>query len=433
MGYDNRAPITEERPLTPVEVTGRLPAGLRGTLFRNGPNPLKPAPGAHWFMGDGMIHAFRIGDTGVQYGNRWVRTAARANSAGENGTGLPEGLANTNVVAHARALLALEEQHLPVAIDPVSLATMGATNFSGGLPAGPFTAHPKHDPQTGDLLFFGYGAEGVFKEAIRIGIVDAAGRVIRCETVTAPYAAMVHDFAVTERFVAIPLFPLIADPSAGLVWRQDRGSYLGVMDRKLGAATLRWVRAPDGFAFHVMNAWDEDGMLSIDMMLSAAPPFFAGPSGEISVDAPCCLTRWSLDTHHPAALVTSRQLSGLDGEFPRIDERFAGRRHQHGFFTLGEAICHRNEVTGRETMFRLSAGDSVSEPVFVARGAGEADGWLLAVLFRQESLSSELAIFEAMDVASGPVARALLPCRVPAGFHGNWLDAHDVLAPGEAS
>jgi carotenoid cleavage dioxygenase len=420
MAYDNRAPVAEERTLQAVPVEGRIPEGLRGTLFRNGPNPLKPDPSAHWFMGDGMIHAFRIGSSGVDYGNRWIRTARWAQAAGESGDGRPGGLANTNILAHADRLLALEEQHLPVAIDPASLATGTAVDFGGGLAAGPFTAHPKHDPSTGELVFFGYGADGFLNEAIRVGTLDAAGRIVRCETVQAPYAAMVHDFAVTERFVVIPLFPLVADPKDGVVWRPERGGWLGVMDRPLGAPSLRWTRAPDGFAFHVMNAWDEDGVISIDMMLSDAPPFFPGPSGAAPVDAPAFLTRWTLDVRNPGATVASRRLSHLDGEFPRIDERFAGRRHRCGFFTTSDAIVRRDE-DGRQMLFRLPPGDCASEPVFVARGPDEGDGWLLTVLFRQDSLCSELAILDARDVPAGPVARAGLPCRVPAGFHGNWV------------
>lgn len=420
MGYDNRAPVAEERRLLSVPLEGRIPDGLRGTLFRNGPNPRNPEPRAHWFMGDGMIHAFRIGAAGVDYANRWVRTARWAEAAGEGGDSRPGGVANTSILAHADRLLALEEQHLPVEIDPVSLATGEAVDFGGGLAAGPFTAHPKRDPSTGELLFFGYGAQGFFNEAIRIGAIDAAGRIVRCETATAPYAAMVHDFAVTERFVVIPLFPLVADPNAGVAWRPERGGWLGVMDRRAGAASLRWTPAPGGFAFHVMNAWDEDGVISIDMMLSDAPPFFPGPSGAPPADAPAFLTRWTLDVRKAGAPVSSRRLSDLDGEFPRIDERFAGRRNRYGFFTTSEAIVRRDEE-GRETLFRLPAGDSASEPVFVARGPDEGDGWLLTVLFRQASLCSELAILDARDVAAGPVARALLPCRVPAGFHGSWM------------
>lgn len=421
MGYDNRAPVFDERAVQSVPVTGAIPDGLRGTLFRNGPNPLTAVASAHWFLGEGMIHAFRISAEGVAYSNRWVRTASWAKAAGESRDGRPEGLANTNILEHAKQLLALEEQHMPVSINPVSLATNGVVDFAGRLPAGPFTAHPKHDPQTGELLFFGYGAEGASNEAIRIGTVDEHGRTVRCETATAPYAAMVHDFAVTKRFVAIPLFPIIAGPTCGLVWRQERGAYLGVMDRSIGTASLRWLPAPDGFAFHVMNAWDEDGVLSIDLMLSEAPPFFPGPSGEMTKPAAARLTRWSVDVLDPSAPVTSRRLSDLGGEFPRIDDRFAGSRNRHGFFTTGNAICHRDDATGRERLFRLPTGDTASEPVFVARGAAEGDGWLLTVLFRQESLRSELAILDVADLSAGSVARALLPCRVPAGFHGNWV------------
>lgn len=421
MGYDNRTPVAEEHAWQTVPVEGRIPDGLRGTLFRNGPNPLRADPAAHWFMGDGMIHAFRVGPEGVAYSNQWVRTARWAEAAGARGEGWPEGLANTNVLSHGKQLLALEEQHLPVAIDPVSLATGGVVDFAGGLPAGPFTAHPKHDPLTGELVFFGYGADGFFSDTIRIGNIDAAGRLIRCETAKAPYAAMVHDFAITERLVVLPLFPLIADPMRGVVWRQERGAYLGIMDRAVGAASLRWVPAPDGFAFHVMNAWDEDGVLSIDLMLSEKAPFFPGPSGEITANSPAFLTRWRLDLDNPEARVTQRRLSDLDGEFPRIDDRFAGRRTRHGFLTTFDSICHRDDADGAERQFRLPAGDSASEPVFVARGAAEGDGWLLTVLFRQDRLHSELAILDAADVAAGPVARAILPCRVPAGFHGNWL------------
>ncbi len=33
---------------------------------------------------------------------------------------------------------------------------------------------------------------------------------------------------------------------------------------------------------------------------------------------------------------------------------------------------------------------------------------------------SDLAVFEATDIARGPIALAHLSSRVPAGFHGNW-------------
>jgi carotenoid cleavage dioxygenase len=416
MGFDNRAPVQGEHDLHNLPVTGRIPLGLQGMLFRNGPNPLQPNPEAHWFMGDGMVHAFAIGPAGVSYRNRWVRTQSWAAQNKVDVANAPEGVANTNILPHAGELLALEEMHMPVGTDPETLATRGTDHFGGALPPGPFTAHPKQDPLTGALVFFGYYADGYFTNTLRIGEISAGGQLTSCNTAEAPYAAMVHDFAVTEHYVAIPLFPLIDH-----MWQPDRGAWLGVMDRRRGIASLRWHKAGPGFAFHTMNAWEQDGALLIDMMLSDAPPFFPGTDGKVLPASDAKLNQWRLDLSDPAAGVTSRQLSATGGEFPRIDDRFAGRRTRHGYFTAFDALCHYDAETGQEHRFTLPAGDTASEPVFVPRGAAEGDGWLLAVIFRAQSCLSDLAIFDAADIAAGPVALAHLPCRVPAGFHGNWL------------
>jgi len=107
---------------------------------------------------------------------------------------------------------------LPVAINPASLATIGAEDFAGTLPDAPFTGHPTHDPRTGALVFFGYGAND-FSDTIRIGELSRSGGLIRLEQAFAPYAVIVQDFAVTDRFVAIPLFPLIE-----WTWQPKRGA-----------------------------------------------------------------------------------------------------------------------------------------------------------------------------------------------------------------
>jgi carotenoid cleavage dioxygenase-like enzyme len=55
--------------------SSELPKNLAGTLYRNGPNPQFASRDAnhHWFIGDGMIHAFHIAD-GVRYGYVGART-----------------------------------------------------------------------------------------------------------------------------------------------------------------------------------------------------------------------------------------------------------------------------------------------------------------------------------------------------------------------
>ena len=171
----NLAPIPMECDAPFLKVTGELPRELNGTLYRNGPNPQFEAPGAHWFVGDGMLHAFHLEEGRASYRNRWVRTpkwqaehdAGRALFGGF-GRKLPDapaaalpdgGVANTNIVFHAGRLLALEEAHLPMEIEPGTLATRGTYDYGKRI-AGPFTAHPKVDPVTGEMVFFGYNAAG---------------------------------------------------------------------------------------------------------------------------------------------------------------------------------------------------------------------------------------------------------------------------------
>jgi carotenoid cleavage dioxygenase-like enzyme len=175
----NFAPIRSEDDFAELAVEGEIPRELRGTLFRNGPNPqFEPRdPDHHWFAGDGMIHAFRFADGKVSYRNRYVRTprweaehAASRSLFGTFGnpltsdpsvTGTDSGVANTNIIFHAGRLLALEEAHQPFELDPESRAPRGYVPYAGR--ANHFTAHPKIDPETDELMFFGYMAgEGFF-------------------------------------------------------------------------------------------------------------------------------------------------------------------------------------------------------------------------------------------------------------------------------
>ena len=447
----NFAPITTETEAAGLAVTGELPADLHGALLRNGPNPQFPTdhPGAHWFTGDGMLHAVRISDGVASYGNRWLRTpkflaeraAGRSLYAGYAGPTDPQtsarsfagGVANTNIVWHGGRLLALEEQHLPLQIDPLTLETTGFCDFGGGLD-GPFTAHPKIDPATGEMLFFGYHTDLPRGAGLCWGIVDAAGRVTRLENFRAPYASMVHDFIVTAEHVVFPIMPLtasLARQQAGgspYLWEPDAGAFVGVMRRDAGVSSLRWFRGEACFVFHVMNAWDDGRSLIADVMQYASPAFFPRADGTApSSTADARLHRWTLDLTGATDRLVTTAIDDIDGEFPRIDDRFAGRRNRHGWIatTPGEtspaAIAHYDRDAGARRLWSLPEGDAVSEPVFVPRGAEEAEGWLLAVAWRAREAASDLVVLDARAVSDGPVASVRLPNRVPFGFHGNWV------------
>jgi carotenoid cleavage dioxygenase-like enzyme len=456
---DNFAPVTFEADAADLPIRGAVPKELGGTLYRNGPNPQFPPRDAnhHWFVGDGMIHAFRIEEGRVSYRNRWVRTpkwqaenaAHRAlfGSWGNPMTTDPSvqakdsGVANTNIVWHGGRLLALEEAHPPFALDPETLAPRGYEDFAGALKTPRFTAHPKLDPETGEMVFFAYSAGGFFTKTMLYGTVNKAGKITRLDQFEAPFCSMVHDFLVTRNYVLFPILPLTGSLERAMsgkpayAWEPGKGAYVGVMKRDAAVSTMRWFQCDPCYVFHPMNAYEEGGKIIADVMQYETAPLFPDPNGKPSHVGKVIarLTRWTFDLAANTDTVKAAPIDDLSGEFPRLDERFAGLPYRHGYYAASsgglmdgyDMLVHLDFATGKRAIYSLPAGDVASEPVFVPRGANapEGDGYLLATVYRGADKRSDLAIFDAAALDKGPVALAELSHRVPFGFHGNWRPA----------
>lgn len=453
----NFAPIPSEDDFNDLPTSGSIP-DIAGTFYRTGPNPqFSPRdPNHHWFAGDGMVHAFRVGGGKVDYFNRYVRTpkwlaehdAGRAlfGTFGNPLTTEPEwigkesGVANTNVIWHAGRLLALEEGHQPFELDPSTLASRGYLEYAGA--AKRFTAHPKIDPETGELVFFGYMAGDVpLSRGMAYGVVDKTGRVTRLDRFEAPYVSMVHDFLVTKSHVLFPILPLTGSLERAMrggppfAWEPERGSHIGVLKRDAGIETLRWFTADPCYVFHPMNAWEAEGKVFAHVMQYERAPLFPDADGsKTSNDINARLMLWTFDFRGNSNRVKVDEVDDLPGEFPRLDERRAGLSYRHGYFAANtgsvagaafDAIAHIDHQTGRRVQHVFRNGDVPGEPVFIPRNAGaaEGDGYLIAIVYRAAEDRSDFVILDASDVAGGPVAAAKLPRRVPFGFHGNWKPA----------
>jgi carotenoid cleavage dioxygenase-like enzyme len=90
-----------------------------------------------------------------------------------------------------------------------------------------------------------------------------------------------------------------------------------------------------------------------------------------------------------------------------------------------DSIAHIDLRSGKKSVHTFAEGGMPGEPVFVPRNANaaEGDGWLIALVYRPGTDKSDFAVFDALDVAKGPIGVASLPRRVPFGFHGNWKPA----------
>ena len=451
----NFAPIRMEADIDDLVIQGELPRTLEVEYYRNGPDPQFPPRGDHhWFSGDGMLHRFEIADGRVRYRNRWLRTVKwhKEREAGRSLFGAfnpmdtdpsvagieTDGLANTNVIWHGGRLLALEEGHAPFEVDPRTLESIGPWRF-GGTFEGPMTAHPKIDPVTGEMIFFGYMVDGMLGKGLSYHVVDADGVLTRSERFEAPISSMVHDFIVTSEHVIFPILPLTGSiqratrGEPAFAWEPDKGSHIGVMPRDGSIDDIRWYETDPCYVFHPMNAMTLGNTIRAHVMQFEEAPLFPHADGSAPdpKKANARLCEWEIDLADNARTVKRTYLDDITGEFPRLDERRAGLEYRHGYYAAStgrggsmgfNALVHHDFATNGATRYELDDGDYLGEPVFVpeTEGAEEGAGFLLSLIYRGVENRSDLAVFDARDVARGPVALGQLPHRVPYGFHGNW-------------
>ncbi|MGE0821621.1 MAG: carotenoid oxygenase family protein [Candidatus Binatia bacterium] len=452
----NYGPWPMEGEICDVVIEGEVPRELNGTLYRNGPNPqFAPRGRYHWFDGDGMIHAFHIHDGKVDYRNRWVRTQrfSLEREAGESlfgglndmtvtdprAAGVFPNAANTNIIWHAGKLLALWEAGPPHALDPDTLDTVGPYDFSGSL-LGPMTAHPKLDPETGELLFFGYSP---FPPYLRYYVASADGKVTRSEEIDVPVPTMMHDFITTREHVIFMVCPatLRAEnlvTATPIRWEPELGTTIGIMPRTGGNADVRWFATNPCYVFHPLNAYADGKQVIADVCRYPQVPLFGAERDANGLEntARAILTRWTFDLAR--GQLQAEPVDELPTEFPRLDERFTGLAYRHGYAAtrIGSpsaagpfnAIIHYDLQSETRTIHDFGSTSFTSEPVFVPRlpHSPEGEGVLLAVVYRQEENRSDLVVLDAENLDHKPLAVVKLPHRVPYGFHGNW-------APGQGN
>jgi carotenoid cleavage dioxygenase len=433
----NFAPVREEVTLTDLPVTGTIPEGLDGRFLRNGPNPaVDPDPATyHWFSGHGMVHGLRLRDGRAEwYRNRWVRDPGLAAVLGESPPPTPYGpevmsfAANTNVIGHAGKTFAIVEAGAPPIELTDELDTVRVTDFDGTLEH-PFSAHPKRDPDTGELhvvvYYWGWG------NVVRYLVVGTDGRVRRSVEVPVPGGPMVHDCAITETSVLLFDLPCTFDLDLAMGgtalpyrWNEGYGARVGVLPRDGGADDVRWCEVEPCYVFHPLNAYDTgDGRIVVDVV--RYPTMFSrdvlGPG-----DGPTRLDRWTIDPS--AGKVIEETLDDHPQEFPRLDERLVGKPHRYGYgafwgpVALAYAIKH-DLAAGTSEVHDYGPGRATMEPVFVPRAhdAAEDDGFVLSHVYDASSDTTDVVILHAQDFTGDPVATVHLPVRIPYGFHGNWV------------
>ncbi|MFO0815009.1 MAG: carotenoid oxygenase family protein [Gemmatales bacterium] len=444
----NYAPVQEEVTLDSLKVLGSIPKDLNGLYVRNGPNPLfKPTGPYHWFEGDGMLHGVRLEDGKASYRNRFIQTAGylREKAAGKKlypsllempdlkeiakGNNPYKNAANTALVWHAKKLLALYEAGKPHANRVPSLETEGEYNFAGKL-RGNFTAHPKVDPVTGEMISFCYfpQATALFHQISKDGVYESA------VSIKLQKSSMMHDFAVTSNYAVFFELPQTFEMTRAFTgkppWYFDdkRPSRFGIISRRKNAEgkhDIKWFEAKTCYIFHTLNAYDQGDEVVI---LACRYPRFPGSIDGASADGEQHAVLYQYTFHMKTGAVSEKPLDDAPTEFPRVNDALAMRSTRFGYCGTGtgdffSGMLKYELATGKKETHDFGTGRFGGEGVFVARpsSANEDDGWLLNFIYDKAENKSELVILAAQDFTGKPVARVLLPMRVPYGFHGAWV------------
>ena len=470
------APMRVEADIRGLEcIQGEIPAHLDGTYFkvvcdRQFPKFVDEGPLGN-FNDDGMAISFRFHRGRVDYKSRYIRTPRfdAERQAGRSLFGLyrnplsdrPEvegmvrGLANTNVFYHAGRLYASKEDSPPIIIDPERLETVGHDDFEGSLTSQTSTAHPKMDPRTGEMVFFGYSAQGETTRDVAYYEADASGQIIHETWFKAPYSSMIHDFCVTQNYVIFPIIPIrtelqwLEQGDSVFQWDPEERTYLGVIPRKGQGEDIAWYSGPNRFASHMMGAYDDGRRIYIDTPVGESSyfPWFPIVDGRDHdpEKSKGFLSRWTIDLADESRTFTERRISDIPSEFPRMDDRFETLQYGYGLMGLTELPGHEapgggfrwvssvDLSTGKQKVYYPGDHASVGEPIFVqgSEDAPEGHGYVFVVVSRRDMMHSELVLLDAQNVDAEPVCTLKIPLRIPRGLHGNWVTAEELA--GRAS
>jgi carotenoid cleavage dioxygenase-like enzyme len=445
--------LLHEASSVPLSVTGIVPPGLLGTLYRIGPGRFEIGGHSvgHWLDGFSLLSSVTFGSYSVTCNNRflassWYRRALTEDTlpaggfdspSAHRGSHLINDNANMNIAYWRNELEGLGDTPQSMLIDSTTLATIRTRRRTHLRKCCASSPHPVFDQLTGerfDLLLCNGDPAGYV-----ITVTSPEGRTRPLCTIPSSRLGYMHSFSVTPRWVVLVEGPFTAYPRSlsssrrpylrNYVWDAGRGSRVLVVDRRSGVLKETLSMRPL-FVLHHINAWDDGDQIIVDLAAYPDPSILdslAFDNGEVPAgDFPAPLaTRLVIDLEHHRALCSP--LRCPPGEFSMIDARYSMRPHTilfaAGATRTGEPIdrLSRSDVTTGQFIGWSSDNCFPGAPIFVPAAADcpEGEGWLLTIVLDVLARRSFALILDAVTMTER--ARAWLPCALPFGLHALFV------------
>ncbi|WP_066424934.1 carotenoid oxygenase family protein [Anabaena sp. 4-3] len=446
----------KEFPLTQLPVIfGKIPEGLRGTLYRNGPARLERGGMrvGHWFDGDGAILAVHFTDAGASAVYRYVQTTGYQQETatgkflyGNYGMTAPGAIwnqwlkpvknaANTSVLVLPDKLLALWEGGKPHALDLQTLETWGEDSLEGLTNGLNYSAHYKQDPQTGEI--FNFGITPGINATLNVYKSNSTGKIIQKAAYPLNGVPLVHDFVLAGKYLVffippvrlnmLPVLLGIDDYSDCLKWQPELGTQIIVIERETLSLVSRGETEP-WYQWHFGNGYvDDTGAVIVDIAryqdFQTNQYLKEVATGETHTPAESTLSRVTLNPQ-TGKVTAIAQLLDRHCEFPNVPQPKVGQMWRYTYMSgfrqgtdisqeILNAIARFDHKT--ETLIEANLGENryPSEPIPV-------EDWVLTVVYDGNRHCSEVWIFAGDRLDQEPVCKLQLPSVIPHSFHGTW-------------
>jgi beta,beta-carotene 9',10'-dioxygenase len=444
-----------------LAVEGEIPSWLNGTLIRNGPAKFEAGERKlrHWFDGFAMLHGFSIDAGSVTYTNRYLDTQAYRTARDDGRIDYkefatdpcrsifkrittmfsphPTDNANVNVAKLGGKFVAMTETPMAVDFDAATLKTAGVVEHDDGISTNLTTAHPHLERGTGDGFNYALGFSRTSTYTIhRVRASD--GERVPIARIPVREPSYMHSFGLTENFIVLAEFPLLLNPLRLLLsgkpfienyrWKPERGTRFHLINRRTGTVE-RTVVAPAFFAFHHVNAFEENGAVLVDIAAfddsSVIEDLYLSPlrGEDVFEHSLTKLKRYRLTE----GSVEPEVLSEEPIELPRINY---GARNERPYRYVYGVGLHATEFLNRLLKIDVTIGDAKvwrrdgcfpGEPVFVPApgGTAEDEGVVLSAVLDSAASTSFLLVLDGSSFTE--IARAHVPQVVPFGFHGSFF------------
>lgn len=441
-----------------------------------GPNPHHPPTGGyHIFEGDGCVSCVRMRGGRASYAfahletekflaeKRMGRSPNLSLMAMRGYSGLSlvilnvlrqrlrpgmysQSAANTNIDTHGGRVFALWEQALPYELalskDGCVVRSKGQLKVNGF--KGAFSAHPVAHPDNGNWYSVSYTPQGEYPASVVV--LDSENRLVRVVPLSLGRKPMIHDAAITKRYVVVLDFPLLFTPEdilklEGSLIRNhaDKPARIGLLPVD-GAheSEIRWYEIPSAIVFHALNAYDApDGSVVLHLCQKQEFDIFRA----FDFDPTSRLVRYDLMPDGTSRqTVEEMSLEGTFGtrtfvDFPFVVKHLDGVQARVAWFTVfsdrGDGVLRNAGVC----KYDLESQKLLGAVQFSGHGMGEAalalcpeateedDGYVCVPVRDDATERTAMHVYDAQTMSDTPLARVLVPegFHVPSGFHTQFL------------